>query len=179
MVGVTIDGLLAHDDGVGLLAFDDLRERTGHEVTIELLVVRVDADRFVSARCQRTAKRGLGLDRAEGDDDDLSCTRLRLLAVFGQSKSRLESVFIERIRLPLQLPSVDPVGGRRDFHLVGVVGVGDALERHQDLHGWVCSLCWTAALGKRRSTDKIVALRQGEGPARADRGRRVFSPPLC
>ena len=56
------------------------------------------------------------------------------VAVLGQAQRRLDGVLVERVRLPLETGRLELACV--DLHLVGVVRVGDALERNEDLHRW-------------------------------------------
>jgi len=111
---------------------DDRLERARHDVAVELLVGRVDADRLVGAGREGAPERRLGLLRAERHDDDLSEARLRVRAVLREPERGLDRVLVERVGLPLETGRLELASV--DLHLVRVVGIGDALQRDEDLH---------------------------------------------
>ena len=135
MVGVAINRLLAHEDQIRLLCVDQRFESLGNEKSVELVVVRIHPRGLVRACGQSLTQRGLTLLGPEGHDMGLAQPSLGLLPVFVETKGGLEGVFVKRIGFPLHSCGVDSVATSRNRDLVGVVRIGNALDRYEYLHG--------------------------------------------
>ena len=130
---VAVDRLLSAEDEVGFLFFDEGFQRARDDVAVDLLVARVDADGAVGARSEHRAEGGVALFRPERDHDHLAHAGFGVRAVLRQAKGGLHGVLVERVRLPLETRRHELA--RVDLHFVRVVGVGDALQRNENLQG--------------------------------------------
>ena len=134
MVAVAVDRLLAEQNQIRLFGLDDRFERERDQTAVEIGVVRFDANRAVGTGGQGGAQHGLALLGTERDDDHLTFALFGGLAIFGQAQRGLERVLVERVGLPLETGGLDRVTRWADFDLVGVVGIGNALQCNQDFH---------------------------------------------
>ena len=79
LVGIVVDGLLAHDDEIGLLLLDHLGQDLGDGERLDG-GVGLDQDAAVGPHGERGADGLAGLLRADGDGDDLGGLALLLQA---------------------------------------------------------------------------------------------------
>ncbi len=125
-VVVSVDGLLAHEDQARAFGLGQRLEQLGHLQRLGI-DVRLDQDAAVGAHGQGGANGFLGLDRADGDGDDLFDD-----ALFLQPNRLFHRDLAEGIHRHLDVGQVD--AGLVGFHPRLHVVIDHPFHRDQNLH---------------------------------------------
>ena len=126
LIAIVVDGLLAHDDEIGLLVLDHALQQLGHGERLDALV-GLDQDGAVGAHRQRGAQRILRFDAADRDGDDLA----RLAALL-DADGFLDGDLVEGVHRHLDVGEVDSAPVRLDADLD--VGIDDPFDGNENLH---------------------------------------------
>jgi len=150
LVVVAIDGLLAHDHEVGLLALHHRLQRARHQVGVQRGVVASDQDGAIGAHGQQLAQLGRSVLGADADHDHFA-RAFAALTLLGQAQRGFHRVLVERVDLPGGAGQFDRTARNLELQL----GVGNALTRYKDLHANLLRVS-SLSLPRRRSHGIVV-----------------------